>query len=80
VSQRGHTHHAVTGDQRGQLLLVEILGAGRALGQDQVADLGAGVPDADLDVVCQLLLAGGHCRRTAQLDGLVTYELPSVAS
>ena len=26
-----------------------------------------------------ILLAGGHCRRTAQLDGLVTHELPSMA-
>ena len=46
-----YADHGVARDQRGQFLLAQAVGAGRPLGQHEVADLGGAVPDPHLDVV-----------------------------
>src|SRR5207249_10980383 len=49
-----HADHRVAGHECSQLLFAHMLGAARALGQHHVADLGAAVPDANLDRVIKL--------------------------
>src|SRR5438105_3244926 len=46
-----HADHGLRRDEGAELVLGHLLGARRALGQDEVADLGAAVPDAHLHVV-----------------------------
>src|SRR4029450_3995976 len=50
----GATDHRVARDERGEVLLGEALGPGRTLGEDEVAHLGAAVPDLDLDALVQV--------------------------
>src|SRR5207253_9972646 len=52
ASQRG-TDECVAGDEGGELVLGEVVGAGWAFGDHQVAAVGVGVPDVDLDVRAQ---------------------------
>src|SRR5262245_39020295 len=72
-----HADHRVAGDERGQVDLAQTLGAGGPLRQDEIAELGARVPDADLGAVRQLdaELAQDHARLAhgarAVLEGLV---------
>ena len=47
-SDGGDADQAVAGDQRRQRQFVQVLGAGRAAGQDHVSGFRAGVPDVDL--------------------------------
>src|SRR5882672_9714568 len=49
-----HADHRVAGHQLGQLGLAQALGARRPLRKDEVAELGARVPDADLRALGQL--------------------------
>src|SRR6058998_4315624 len=63
---RRHADHRVARHQRGQLGLAQALGAGRTLGEHQVAELRARVPDANLRRLRQVEaeLAQDHARLT----------------
>ncbi len=58
--------HRVTGHDRGELLLAPALGSRRAHREHEVADLGARVPHAHLDVVGQIDAELGAARRAAR--------------
>src|SRR5580765_1243162 len=49
-----HTDHRVARDELGQLGLAQALGPGGPLGQHEIAELGARVPDADLGALGQI--------------------------
>src|SRR5262245_28871744 len=50
----GHTDHAITRHQGGQLLFAHVLRAGRAFGDHQIAHVSAAIVDAYLNVRLQL--------------------------
>ena len=50
----GHSHHAVAGDNGGELLLAPVLGAGGAPGEDEIAQVGEAVVNAHDRVVRKL--------------------------
>ena len=45
--RQARSDHAVARDERREPLFIPAVGAGRALGQDEIADLGGRIPDLD---------------------------------